>query len=129
MNPAGAYDARFFEYLAALRAWQRQHDSCDVPSNEVVKGEQVSLDLGRWVAQMRSRGRVGRLSAGRMADLEAVPGWDWEPRRRGPAGLAERNAEIRRLRSSGATLDDLARRYGLTRQRIHQICLGGSDPD
>ena len=129
MNAAGVYDARFFEHLNALMAWAEEHDSCDVPPGEVVVNNGTELALGRWVAQMRSRGRSGRLSESRRAQLEAIECWDWEPRRRGPAGHQQRNAEIRRLRAAGARLDDLAEQYSLSRQRIHQICMAGPDED
>lgn len=35
---------------------------------------------------------------------------------------SDRNARIRELRSGGATYAELAIRFGLTRQRVHQIC-------
>lgn len=125
MNAAGVYDARFFEHLRALTEWQKEHGSCDVPPTEVVTQDGVELALGRWVAQMRSRGRVGRLSEARMAQLDALEGWDWQPRRRGPVAREARNAEIRARRAAGATLEDLAMEYSLSRQRIHQIVSTG----
>jgi len=126
MNAAGVYDARFIEHLRALMVWQKEHGSCDVPPAEVVSQDGVELALGRWVTQMRSRGRVGRLSKNRMAQLEQLDGWNWEPRRRGPAAQEARNTEIRARRAAGATLEDLAKEYSLSRQRIHQICVSGN---
>src|SRR5262245_42239334 len=41
--------------------------------------------------------------------------------------LAERNADIVRRRRNGETLDSIAVRYGITRQRVHQIASGTPD--
>lgn len=36
----------------------------------------------------------------------------------------KRNAKIKELREKGLTLQDIGNKYGLTRERVRQICLG-----
>jgi hypothetical protein len=38
--------------------------------------------LGIWVSTQRHAYKQGRLSEGRIARLEAVPGWSWDARQR-----------------------------------------------
>ena len=41
--------------------------------------------------------------------------------------FAKRNREIVRLHKRGVSQSDIARRYNLSRQRIHKIVRGGQD--
>ena len=46
----------------------------------VSKGHQEGdFDLGSWVGRQRHRRTRARMSAGRVAVLEALPGWTWDP--------------------------------------------------
>ena len=37
------------------------------------------MELGEWVMVRRSELRRGRLDAARIAELDALPGWTWDP--------------------------------------------------
>ena len=37
------------------------------------------LRLGPWVSRRRSEGNAARLTPERVATLEAIPGWTWDP--------------------------------------------------
>ena len=39
--------------------------------------------LGSWITQTLYNYRRGTLSQGRVKALEAIPGWTWEPRKKG----------------------------------------------
>lgn len=132
--PSPVIESRFELHLSALRSFVAREKHCSVPYSHVEGGVQ----LGRWVSYIRARRRkdvkgwtsIGgitvldrprRVPEHHVQALEAIPGWTWEARR-GPAPKTERNAEIRELYMSGATLGILAETYGLSKQRIHQIC-------
>ena len=42
--------------------------------------EGVGINLGTWARARRSDFRKGQLSAKQIAELEALPGWEWDPR-------------------------------------------------
>lgn len=120
------YSRRFDDNIEALRAYAAAHGTCAVPHTFRHRfPDGSSILLGRWITYLRGRRALDALSADRIAALEAIPGWSWEPRTPGPKGEVARNREIRTLRAAGATLGSLAETYGLSRQRIHQIV---SDP-
>jgi hypothetical protein len=120
---SSTYQSRFEQHIEALRQYVAEHGTCEVPHSYVYqKGGGASIALGRWVAYVRGRFRSGRVPQDRAAALQAIPGWTWEARKPGPPAKTERNAEIRRLRDSGISLETIAMNYGLSKQRIHQIC-------
>jgi DNA invertase Pin-like site-specific DNA recombinase len=120
---SSTYQSRFEQHIEALRQYVAEHGTCDVPHSYVhSKGGGTSIALGRWVAYVRGRFRSGRVPQDRAAALQAIPGWTWEARKPGPPAKTDRNAEIRRLRDSGISLETIAMNYGLSKQRIHQIC-------
>jgi superfamily II DNA or RNA helicase len=52
-----------------------------VPQDEVfADGDDNGWDLGGWCTSQRTLRRRGLLEPGREAALEALPGWQWEPR-------------------------------------------------
>ena len=53
------------------------HGHTCVPGDHIT-GE--SFRLGKWVRRQRSTYRAGKLSADRVARLEALPGWVWDAR-------------------------------------------------
>ena len=65
------------------------------------------------------------LGADRAAKLAGLPEWAWGPLPPGPDCHDARNAEIKALRAEGVSLGAIGERYGLTRQRIHQIVTRG----
>jgi Helicase associated domain len=78
----------FDEAMTVLRSWVAEHGTAAVPTRTSYAG----FGLGRWAARRRDRYRNGQLTAGQIAALEAVPGWDWgttheQWRQRGLEGL------------------------------------------
>lgn len=125
-----AYESRFEKHIGALQNFAVREGHCNVPYVHVEDG----IQLGRWVAYVRSRrrkdlsGTSGHSGHQLLSDryveaLDRVPGWSWEARRPGPAPKTDRNAEIRALRKQGVSLGMIAETYGLSKQRIHQLCM------
>ncbi|WP_409371354.1 helicase associated domain-containing protein [Mycolicibacterium canariasense] len=63
--------------LDEAREFGRMHGHTCVPGDHIT-GE--SFRLGKWVRRQRSTYRAGKLSADRVARLEALPGWVWDAR-------------------------------------------------
>jgi len=65
------------------------------------------------------------LSAERVALLENISSWSWGPVRPGPKSkevVIQRNSDIVWLREhEGMALEQIAKRYNLSRQRVYQI--------
>jgi len=61
--------------LAAVRRYLVREGHADVPANHV----EDDLAIGNWVTCRRAEHRKGRLSSGRVAELEALRGWSWNP--------------------------------------------------
>lgn len=59
---------------ARLRHYAEREGHARVPRRHIEDG----LALGRWVANQRQRRRDGLLPPGRVAQLEAAPGWEWD---------------------------------------------------
>jgi DNA-binding NarL/FixJ family response regulator len=108
-------------HLTALQQFVTRTGSARVPSThtEVVEGRNVAL--GAWVGYMRQRNRAGLLSSERKQTLEGISGWAWGPLRPGPATNTERDENILVLRSQGLSLETIASKFGISRQRVHQI--------
>ena len=70
------FDATWQDTLDALRAYAAEHGSPDVPPGHAAG----SLQLGEWVRHQRLVHRRGQLAAGRVAQLEDLPGWKWDGR-------------------------------------------------
>lgn len=86
---------------------------------ETLNGQEVPL--GAWVGYTRQRFRRGCLAESRIAALSNLPGWQWGPLSPGPAADPERDREILELRSQGISLQKIADKFNLSRQRVHQI--------
>jgi Mor family transcriptional regulator len=86
---------------------------------EIVDGAEISL--GAWVGYTRQRYRKGQLVDARIQELNSVNGWSWGPLNPGPPTDRNRNIEIRQLRDAGHSLRQIADRFDLSRQRVHQI--------
>ncbi|QXC46684.1 MULTISPECIES: DEAD/DEAH box helicase [Rhodococcus erythropolis group] len=61
--------------MVALRKYVEDHGTALVPHNTVVGG----MSLGEWVTKQRGAFRLGSLTEKRVAELEALPGWSWDP--------------------------------------------------
>lgn len=62
--------------LAALRAFVTEHGHARVPGRFTTAS---GFHLGRWVNSRRVDYRAGRLNTDRATELEALPGWIWNP--------------------------------------------------
>ena len=120
------HDMRWRRHYEALLQYNDRFGDALVPSGHVEfldSGEE--LNLGNWVSYMRTRYRQNALPAQRVALLESIPSWEWGPVRPGPKSrdvvLVRNNEIISKHMAGGVPLSTLAREYGLSRQRIHQI--------
>lgn len=116
-----SYHTRWDHHFAALEQYVAREGTARVPGTHRELLGEIDVPLGTWVATQRQRQRRGFLPPGRAALLEALPGWVWGPLPPGPSAETERNAEIQRLRAEGVTLAEIGRKFGITRQRVHQI--------
>ncbi len=57
----------------------------------------------------------------RISQLEQFPDWNWGPLKPGRKVEQQRDVEIIEARESGQKLEQIAERYNLSRQRVHQI--------
>lgn len=114
-------NTRFTLYVRALRQFSERNGHCRVPAVhvEIVDGAEVTL--GAWVGYTRQRYRKAQLPDARIQELNSVPGWNWGPLKPGPATDKNRNSEIHQLRAAGHSLRQIADRFDLSRQRVHQI--------
>ena len=119
------HNIRWKKHYDALLTYSHRYGDALVPSGHVEfadSGEEINL--GNWVSYMRTRYRQKALSNERICLLEEIPSWDWGPVRPGPKSrdiVLERNQVIKSKYNSGQSLSGIAREYGLSRQRIHQI--------
>ena len=77
-EPEHTYKSNKQTYAAGvLRQFAKREGHSNVPSGhlEVVDGEKFRL--GQWVANRRSEYRRNQISSDRIAELEAIPGWEW----------------------------------------------------
>lgn len=116
-SPTAAYASEWDLRIEALEAFAQREGHPLVPANHIERG----IRLGSWVSYLRTRHKSGLLSASRIAELEAIDGWEWGPLKPGPKSDASRNAEIKKMRDSGMTLASIGEKFGVTRQRIDQI--------
>lgn len=120
-RPRRTQAQRWERNLAALDAFVAREGHARVPAAHVEHLADGPVPIGPWVGYVRQRYRRGTLAPERIADCAARQGWEWGPLRPGPSADANRNTEIRVLRSQGWTLRSLAERFNLSRQRIYQI--------
>lgn len=69
-------DAAWEAGFEALRDWVNRHGYPPAQSQVAPCGTRI----GAWAAKQRSRYRAGKLGTERSARLEALDGWEWEPR-------------------------------------------------
>jgi DNA-binding NarL/FixJ family response regulator len=112
---------RFNTYVKALSQFAAREGHCNVPAihTEIVDNSDVTL--GAWVGYVRQRRRKNQLSEERATAIQAVSGWQWGPLKPGPATDADRNYEILQMRAAGSSLRQIADKFDLSRQRVHQI--------
>jgi Helicase associated domain len=118
------YESRFTSKVELVKKWSAEHGDCNIPVSAVIESQGNTIHIGRWVDYIRGQYRAGRLPDERIQVLEAIPGWTWKPRPRGPIANTHkvRDSQIRELRREGITLEAIAYSFGLSKQRIAQIC-------
>jgi superfamily II DNA or RNA helicase len=72
-------EAIYQEGLAALQAFVDREGHARVSQAHVEPFRGNELNLGAWASTRRMDYRAGGLSSDRLADLEALPGWVWDP--------------------------------------------------
>lgn len=125
------HEQRWARHLEALSLYQTLHGNALVPAGYVIPANDdwpdgyVGLSLGNWVSYMRTRHRQGKLREDRVKTLDSIHGWEWGPLPPGPRPThVDRDTEILEMRRAGASLAKIGDRFGLTRQRVHQIING-----
>jgi hypothetical protein len=116
-----SFDTRWDHHYATLQQYANRTGTSRVPAGWKETFGTVEVPLGSWVCAQRNRYRAGHLPPTRAAKLEQVPGWEWGPLNPGPRRDAERNAAIRARRQEGKSFGAIAKEFGLSRQRVHQI--------
>lgn len=107
--------------MDALKEYVKENGHAQVPVKHVVSVSGYGdIYLGTWVSYLRTRYKNERLDLEQIAELEALPGWEWKLSR-GPQRDEERDQAILRLREEGQTLASIGEQYDLSRQRVHQI--------
>jgi hypothetical protein len=123
------YEARWAANVEAVRAWAERHGSPMAPAGSTIRmRDGRTANVGTFVAYARGRYRRGLLDQRRSRELSRIPGWTWDSLPPGPKGKESRNEEIRRMREQGVTLGEIAEKYGMSRQRVHQIAPDAPDP-
>ncbi len=77
--PGWAWSPRELSWLrglAALNVYVGIHGNANPPQDTVSEG----FPLGRWVADRRTAYRKGTLTPAQITELQALPGWAWNPR-------------------------------------------------
>ncbi len=107
--------------IDALRRFVAENGHAKVPSTYTVNVDSEQIGLGTWVAYMRTKYRKNALSSEKVSQLESLQGWVWNPGKPGPAGNPKRDEEIIKARLAGEHLQQIADKFNLSRQRVHQI--------
>jgi hypothetical protein len=107
--------------LQALRQYVTREGTTNIPDTHIEQTPNGPVALGSWANWIRYRGRNGKLTQPRHEEISEIPGWTWEPKRPGPKTEAGRDDQIKAMRNSGASLQEIGDHFGLSRQRIHQI--------
>lgn len=107
--------------MKALKEYVNEFGDAQVPVKYVTSmNGHGDIYLGTWVSYLRTRYKNDKLDNDQISELEALPGWRWSLQP-GPQRDEERDQEILQLREQGNTLQSIGERYGLSRQRVHQI--------
>ncbi|SVD90222.1 uncharacterized protein METZ01_LOCUS443076, partial [marine metagenome] len=74
-----ALEAAFQDGLGVLAQFVAREGHASVPRRHVELFQGAEFKLRRWVQHRRNEFRAGRLPEERVAALEALPGWVWDP--------------------------------------------------
>ena len=72
-------EASWEEHFAALQRFVEREGHARVPRAQ----QEGDYKLGGWVNNQRQTYRRGELDEARRARLDALPGWEWNPGRKG----------------------------------------------
>ena len=114
-------DARWQEHFNALSQYTNRTGSALVPTTHVEIFDGKNIALGAWVAYNRQRQRAGTLPQDRVQALSSLTGWKWEKQQPGRRYDKSRDEKIISRYAGGSSAKDLAKEFGLSRQRVHQI--------
>jgi hypothetical protein len=73
------FEADYQRNLAALRQFVDREGYARVPRKHVESFDGEEIKLGLWIRYQRSNFAQGELSQERIAELESLPGWQWNP--------------------------------------------------
>jgi hypothetical protein len=108
-------------YRHALVAYIAREGHAAVPTAHIEPLDEAPVALGRWAARQRRLHRESRIDPALDRWLAGLPGWSWDRRPTGPARDSARLDEMHDLRGSGWSLSAIGGRYGISRQRAHQL--------
>jgi Mor family transcriptional regulator len=114
-------DERWQEHFDALHQYTNRTGNALVPTTHVEIYNGKNIALGAWVAYNRQRQRAGTLPVERVNALGGLSGWKWEKQQPGRRYDKSRDEVIIKAYTNGTSAKDLAKQYGLSRQRVHQI--------
>lgn len=114
-------EQRWQEHFNALSQYFSRTGKATVPTTHVETYDGRKIALGAWVAYNRQRQRAGTLPIERVRALESFTGWKWEKQQPGRRYDKSRDTSIIDSYKNGRSARDLAREFGLSRQRVHQI--------
>lgn len=119
-----AMNTTFEQYIRLLEQFAAREGHTKIPVAHIEDLDGTRVKLGAWVGYIRQRYRRGGLDESRANLLTGLPGWQWGPLPPGPAAKHGRDSEIIELRQTGLSLQQIADRYNISRQRVHQIVVG-----
>lgn len=119
-----AMNTTFEQYIRLLEQFAAREGHTKIPVAHIEDLDGTRVKLGAWVGYIRQRYRRGGLDESRANLLTGLPGWQWGPIPPGPAVKHGRDSEIIELRQTGLSLQQIADRYNISRQRVHQIVVG-----
>lgn len=112
---------RFNTYLTALTQFIEREGHPKVPAIHIETVDGKDIKVGAFASYCRQRYKQNLLPQNRIDALNSIPGWQWGPFKPGPSSNTTRNSVITQEHASGMSLGDLANKYQLSRQRVHQI--------
>jgi DNA-binding NarL/FixJ family response regulator len=112
---------RWDKKVRALEEYVKLNGTALVPATTKINVDGEVVSLGPWVCATRAAYHRGDLMPHRISQLEAFAGWSWGPLKPGRKVEQKRDEEIIEARQSGQKLEQIAERYNLSRQRVHQI--------
>ena len=119
-------------HCAALLSFAQHHGDCKVPKGYQSEG----IDLATWLENQRAGFRRGTLSSDRVASLELIPGWAWEPHEASfEEGFAALQAFVAREGHASPVVSQFEGEFPIgqwvfsQRQRLKNGWLAGSQQD